>query len=652
MSDQHLTKAQLHHELNVLRARVAELERALGEQAPDGEQRDQLGRSNDGRSMFEPDRVEQLLVLQQRFFERLAAGAGLDEVLDILARKVESQIDSGLCSILLLDAQRRHLYHSAAPSLPQEYTRAIDGAAIGPTAGSCGVAAFLGQLVIVEDIASDPLWADYRSLALSHGLSSCWSAPFFDHHGNVLGTLAIYYRAPRAPIDAEIKEVQRAAYLAAVAVERKRAEHALRESQETAREFQARLKTLHLLTIELSAAGSFDELCRLALELGRARLGFDRLSLWFLDSDPHYVVGSFGTDEYGSVGDERGARRRVELEKLSVDVYFSRFPSYFRNDADLYNDVYEVVGRGWNGIAGLWDRDRVIGYISADNLLSQLPITIYQIELLVLYGSTLGHLLVRKRTELDLERHIAERTVQLEAANKELEAFSYSVSHDLRAPLRHIDGFARMLAMREADRLDPTSARYVKVIGDAARKMGQLIDDLLSFSRMSRTEIQMRPVDLDQLVAGVRYDLAPVVEGRSIDWQIGALPLVSGDPAMIGVVVSNLISNAVKYTAPRALARITIDATDGDGDEVIISVGDNGVGFDMAYAHKLFGVFQRLHRDEEFEGTGIGLATVRRIISRHGGRVWAKAALDAGATFYMTLKRHRSADADEKNPAG
>jgi light-regulated signal transduction histidine kinase (bacteriophytochrome) len=276
----------------------------------------------------------------------------------------------------------------------------------------------------------------------------------------------------------------------------------------------------------------------------------------------------------------------------------------------------------------------------------------YQLELLALYGSTLGHLCTRKRTEMELERRVAERTVQLEAANKELEAFSYSVSHDLRAPLRHIDGFARMLAVREADRLDATSARYVKVIGDAARKMGQLIDDLLAFSRMSRTEMQMLPVDLSQVVANVRYDLAPMVEGRSIDWQIDPLPVVSGDPAMIGVVLSNLLSNAVKYTAPRAQARITIGVADGDGDEVIISINDNGVGFDMAYAHKLFGVFQRLHRDEEFEGTGIGLATVRRIINRHGGRVWAMAALDEGATFYMTLKRHRSDDADEKNPAG
>ncbi|HEU5101924.1 MAG TPA: ATP-binding protein, partial [Roseiflexaceae bacterium] len=719
--------------------------------------------------------------LQQRFFERLATGAPLDEVLDILARKVESQIDGGLCSILLLDDERRHLYHRAGRSLPLEYVRAIDGAAIGPRAGACGAAAFHGEVVIAEDIVSDPFWADYASLALAHGLLSCWSAPFCDSQNNVLGTLAVYYRAPRAPSDAEIQEVKQSAYLAAVAVERtraeaalraseqryrlvslatndviwdwdivngrlewnecaqtlfgytaeqvgsyplwwdehlhpddrerasagvlavlesggqfwsgeyrfrradetyahildrgyiirdergtplrmigamqdisarNRAEEALRASEESARCFQEQLKDLHALSIELSAAGRLEDLCRLAIELGRSRLGFDRLGLWFLDDDPRYMRGSFGTDEQGRIRDERGNRQLVALTPILLDLFKGSHTLTFDEDIELFNDRHEVVGRGWMALAALWDGDRAIGYISADNLLDRQPLSQYQLELLALYGATLGHLCTRKRTELELERRVAERTAQLEAANKELEAFSYSVSHDLRAPLRHIDGFGRMLALREADRLDATSARYLKVIGDSARKMGQLIDDLLGFSRMSRTEMQVLPVDLGQVVAAVRYDLAPIVEGRNIDWQIGALPVVCGDPAMIGVVFSNLLSNAVKYTAPRAQARIAIAASDGDRDEVVISVADNGVGFDMAYAHKLFGVFQRLHRDEDFEGTGIGLATVRRIISRHGGHVWAEAALDGGATFYMTLKRHRSDDADEKNPAG
>jgi signal transduction histidine kinase len=434
--------------------------------------------------------------------------------------------------------------------------------------------------------------------------------------------------------------------------ERTRAEQALRGSEETARRFQEQLKTLHALSSELASAASFDDLCRMAVELGCSRLGFDRLGLWFVDDDPHFKVGSFGIDEHGNLRDERGIRTRIGTSSLPEGVFFDRFPMHSDDDAELYNDKGQVVGRGWNGMAALWESERPIGYISTDNLLSRMPASPYQMELLALYGSTIGYLVVRQRAALELEQRITKRTTQLAAANKELEAFSYSVSHDLRAPLRHVDGFARLLAQREGDRLDDTSARYLRVIGEAARKMGRLIDDLLAFSRMSRTEMQTRPVDLQQLIADIQHDLAPAMEGRMIEWRIGRLPVICGDPALINIVFNNLLSNAVKYTAPRTQAQITISATSAPGDEVIIEVGDNGVGFDMTYAHKLFGVFQRLHRDEEFEGTGIGLATVQRIINRHGGRVWATAAPDAGATFFITLQRHKSEDVDEENPAG
>ena len=229
---------------------------------------------------------------------------------------------------------------------------------------------------------------------------------------------------------------------------------------------------------------------------------------------------------------------------------------------------------------------------------------------------------------------------QLEFANKELEAFSYSVSHDLRAPLRHISGFVDMLREHAASGLDDKGRRFLDTIAASAGRMGELIDDLLVFSRMGRSEMGRAKVSLSSMVAGVLREMDSEVKGRSIEWTIADLPVVEADAAMLRLVFANLIGNAIKYTRTRDRARIEIGATNG-GPEVVIFVRDNGVGFDMQYAHKLFGVFQRLHRADEFEGTGIGLANVRRIISRHGGRTWAEGQVDRGASFYFSLPKHK-----------
>ena len=239
-------------------------------------------------------------------------------------------------------------------------------------------------------------------------------------------------------------------------------------------------------------------------------------------------------------------------------------------------------------------------------------------------------------------KELRSRGELLQAANKELEAFSYSVSHDLRAPLRHIDGYAALLSKAAGDTLNDKARRYLETISGSAKQMGQLIDDLLVFSRMGRQDMLHTTVSLDQLIKTVLHDLRLDLQGRAISWTMHPLPNVSGDPAMLRQVFVNLISNALKFTATRPEAKIEIGVATQGPTDVEVFVRDNGVGFDMQYVGKLFGVFQRLHRNDEFEGTGIGLANVRRIIHRHGGRTRAEGGVDQGATFYFSLPLARS----------
>ena len=236
-----------------------------------------------------------------------------------------------------------------------------------------------------------------------------------------------------------------------------------------------------------------------------------------------------------------------------------------------------------------------------------------------------------------LEQRVTERTAQLQIANQEMEAFCYSVSHDLRTPLRHIDGFSKILQEDFGTKMDPEAAHCLNRIQSAIHNMGHLIDDLLNLSRLARTDIATRSVVLRDIVNSVLIDMEPDLANRKITWRIGALPVVQGDPRLLKQVFVNLIANAVKFTRHCDVAIIEVEHLPDD-KEIKILVRDNGVGFNMKYADKLFGVFQRLHAAEQFEGTGVGLATVQRIIRKHGGRVWAESQQGHGATFYFTVK--------------
>lgn len=239
----------------------------------------------------------------------------------------------------------------------------------------------------------------------------------------------------------------------------------------------------------------------------------------------------------------------------------------------------------------------------------------------------------------ELNQQLTRRSADLEAINKELEAFAYSISHDLRAPLRHMVGFTELLQKNSSSQADDKRRRYTSMILESAKRMGTLIDDLLAFSRIGRAETRESVVSMEELVKEVQNEVWRETEGRTMNWKIGPLPDLYGDRSMLKLALVNLINNAIKFTRTRSVPEIEVGSVNKNSDGIVMFVKDNGVGFDMKYVNKLFGVFQRLHRADEFEGTGIGLATVQRIIHRHGGRVWAEGQVGVGATFYLSLPK-------------
>jgi light-regulated signal transduction histidine kinase (bacteriophytochrome) len=247
----------------------------------------------------------------------------------------------------------------------------------------------------------------------------------------------------------------------------------------------------------------------------------------------------------------------------------------------------------------------------------------------------------------ELEQRVKERTAQLHAANQELEAFSYTVAHDLRGPLQQLSGFAELLQGRKTKSLDADGVRYLDFIKQSVWQMSGLIDDLLDFSRVERVDLLKSLVSVEELVNEVREELRHQTEGRDIVWKLGPLPEVYADQSMLRLAIVNLLSNAIKFSRGRTRAEIEIGSTI-EGNDVVVFVRDNGVGFDMKQADKLFGVFQRLHTNHEFEGTGIGLASVQRIIHRHGGRTWAEGSIGGGATFWFSLPRTVETESQER----
>ena len=301
---------------------------------------------------------------------------------------------------------------------------------------------------------------------------------------------------------------------------------------------------------------------------------------------------------------------------------------------DLHPELFEIYGR----VATTGRPEKL--EIEFKPLEAWLSLSVYSTEkdhFIVIFDNITRRKKHEKIIE-DLNARLQDKVIKIELANEALETYSYSVSHDLRAPLRHMSGFADLLQKRMKDRLDNDEARYLALISDAAKKMDRLIADLLNYSRLGQQELKKSEVDLNQLVDESVSQLAIITTGRDITWNLGKLPVVYGEQSLLKLVFVNLISNAVKFTSTRSSAEIEIGCETA-ADEDICFIRDNGVGFSMEHEDRLFGVFQRLHPESKFEGSGIGLANVRRIMALHGGRTWAEGAVDKGATFYFTLPK-------------
>ena len=464
--------------------------------------------------------------------------------------------------------------------------------------GPTGSAIRSGEVVICSDMDSDRSYLPWRENAARLGYRSSIALPLKDEN-RVFGALTIYARETGVFDEREQRLLGELANNVSYAVMMLRAQTLRKQAEESLR--RASLYTRSLIEASLDPLVTISREGKITdvNEATEKVTGVARKRL----------VGSDFCD-YFTQPDE--ARRGYE--QVFANGFVHDYPLAIRHSS---GDVTDVL---YNATVFRNVQGEIEGVFAAARDITQ-----------------------RKRAEeeirtlnQELEQRVEARTAELSAANKELEAFTYSVSHDLRAPLRHISGFSRILMEDFAPALPPEAQRHLQRIEQGTTRMGQLVDDLLNLTRVGRREVNLQVSGLDSLVREVIATLEPDSAGRQVDWRVGSLPFVECDSALMKQVFQNLLSNALKFTRPRAQAVIEVGQIEQAGAAVVY-VRDNGVGFSMKYADKLFGVFQRLHRAEDFEGTGVGLATVQRIIHKHGGRIWAEAELDKGATFYFTL---------------
>jgi PAS domain S-box-containing protein len=521
-------------------------------------------------------------------FAGIAAGNPLEDSLANVIAMYESRFPEGICSILLYDP-KRGLYPGSAAGLPDAYNRAIDGLVPGAKMGSCGTAIYRRERVIVTDTQSDPLWADFAPLAKQHGLAACWSTPIFDGARNAVGTFAVYYREPRAPTREEIDCVDRAASVAAVAISALRSRQQIEDREQR---FRSLFTYVPEAVYALDMEGNIVDCNQAAADMS----GFTREQL------VHSPVSI-------TVAPELHERLAAHLSMVASGSPQQSEMERVRPDGSRYTTVS-----------------------------TKTPI--------IVDGVLVGIFAIVRDVTLERSNRIALedalRTVK--GHNRELEEFAFVASHDLQEPLRKVRAFGDRLRMHLDSRADAESLDYIERMRAAAERMQRLIDDLLAYSRVAKRAEALRRVDLNDVLAGVLTDMETSIEQKNAHIVHTPLPAIDGDETQMRQLLQNLISNALKFIPeerePRIEIRGDIFRPENGFDRrpwVRLVIADNGIGFDNKYAERIFGAFQRLHGQREYSGSGIGLAIVRRIAERHGGRIHAHGVPGQGATFVIEI---------------
>jgi PAS domain S-box-containing protein len=536
----------------------------------------------------ERKRAEKLQKDENYVLTLLGQGAEISEVLDAIVLLDESHNPAIKGSVMLYDLSKELLFPAASPSLPEKYIKLMEnGIPVGPNLGTCGTAAHSKEIVIEPDVKNGTFFPkEVAEHLIAYGLLACWSQPIIGSNGELLGTIANYSEKTGEPSPGDLRVLEWSAHIAAVAIERKEAEEALRLSD-------AAFKSIHESIIVTDTEGKITHWNNISEEL-------------------------FGIKAPEAIGKE-----------------FPEVVEIVENYPGETEDKIKIIKTG-----GHWEDERLYRTRKGEIWMD------VRLQNIVDNGKRHGQVMLatditqRKKAEAELKQALLElehSSAQLAATNKELETFSYSVSHDLRAPLRSIDGFSQALLEDYSDKLDESGRDYLQRLRAASQKMGELIDGLLKLSRLTRSEMRQEQVNLTSLAEEVSTRLQETQPNRKTKFIIDKGLTARGDPQLLRVLIENLFGNAWKFTGKKRQAKIEFGSSKVNGKRTYF-VKDNGIGFDMTYADKLFGAFQRLHDTTKFPGTGIGLATVQRIINRHGGTIRAEGAEGKGATFYFTLE--------------